>query len=637
MRKKTTYQAEKPLARQNVWQSLWYDSETYTSEELRIREKILILRKHSGIDNQLLETGDPWFSEEVSQAFHIKNENSWFLKTSYTPRSHITRDNFHILLPNHKQSWPKISSLRLQTGDFLLKRTEEHTDSELNEPFHYFYLDLVNIFTRLAQNSDGEYVATQLSMVSQYIQQVSTLITNPKSNDKLFMEHCRVHLREVLKEDITSALDSQQFSNLFIQLQSALEILGEQYHTLLHFALIDTPVNAHPYWEYFIHEEPVEAVDFLPTIAARDCLATHESQSDSEDAFTIKTVLPDCPTVSFGPDVSQKQQELYFKNLKFLQDLLRFKQMLMRIQALTQQAGELFTRHYFRNDLFNLFNQVEQFFLNTHNSMLQLLEENDELHHQSIVALNEMSWWSALWSNRQTRLETYIQNQNNFARFNINPRSLKTHLDRITNLLIRASTQLRTPQLASGKDEYLLNLQNEVQTLFGAMYNWRIEQNIQFELPLPEKPKLLALADNEEQTVKAEKQSSKSFLYHRNSEYQNENSLRKPLSDVNIPSVSSSPPVFFPPERSGLGNLAQPTLYGESSPNNYMLNPLNNNNTNTLPSSTANGTLLLLTGVPFIFVIGLLLYLYFKRPHEEENEELLENSDEEMEPFQYNL
>ena len=31
MRKKTTYRAEKPPSRQNLWQSLWYDSEAYTA------------------------------------------------------------------------------------------------------------------------------------------------------------------------------------------------------------------------------------------------------------------------------------------------------------------------------------------------------------------------------------------------------------------------------------------------------------------------------------------------------------------------------------------------------------------------------------------------------------------------------
>ena len=219
--------------------------------------------------------------------------------------------------------------------------------------------------------------------------------------------------------------------------------------------------------------------------------------------------------------------------------------MLMRVQVLTQQAGGLFTRHYFRNDLFNLFNQVEHFFLNTHNSMLQLLEENDELHHKSIVALNEMSWWRSLLSNRQKRYENYIINQNNFARFNINPRSLKVHLDRITNLLIRAGTQLRTPQLASGKDEYLLNLQNEVQTLFGAMYNWRLEQHIWFELPLPEKPKLLAIADNKEQSPKTNKKLSKKFFHSTSSVHQQEKSLRKPSLERHITPVSSSPPFFF--------------------------------------------------------------------------------------------
>lgn len=622
------YQPQKPVPRQSWWQRIWYQPEGYTAEEMHFRDKVMILRTHSGIDPTLLQTDEPWFQTELELALVIKNQDAFFFKTEYVPRTKISRDTFHIVLPKQHQAWPHIAVLRLKTSDFLLHRAKAHSDAELNEPMHFVYLDLIQIFSRLGENPNAEYVALQLPKVSQYLQQLSSLIPDPRSSDKLFIEDCRVALRHVLNNDISAVLNSQQFTSLLSQLQVHLELLGEHYHTLLHFALVDSKVNDHPYWEYFISREALPNQEAFPTMTGQDCLSSNTAitSSTSEATNQVQTLVPHCPSLQFLSSSSDAQRQLYFENLEHLQQLLRFKSMLSQVQSLAQKGGEIFTLHYFREDLLGLMDQVDLFFSSTHKSMLRLLNENDQLHHQSIVELSNVGWWQRLFPNTKNKLMRYISNQNNFARFGITQQSLQHQLDKVTNLLLRSNTQLRSHRLL--EEEKILSLQQDAQILLTSLYQWRIEQNPRLGLPLPSLPKLLNQAQAAEPTTACsapvqsitDHEGSTTSAINRHTSQRRllslsevaEQAYEAPVSAHDLPSSSLR---FFP--ISAAPTLGLHPAHTASMTSRHRVAPASGGAQSM--ALDGNSLLGLMLGLPGLLLLGYILYRYYSQaPHEED-------------------
>ncbi|MCC5791259.1 MAG: hypothetical protein JJT82_01420 [Legionellaceae bacterium] len=607
----TIYQAKKPQPRRHFWQSLWYDHACYTPAERRIREKILILRQHSSLDASLLQTDNSWFHEDESIAYIINNQDAWFLETMYTPRTPVTRDAFHITSRSTQPVWTSLSILTRQIGDYLLLRSRDLSDAELNDPLHYFYLDIIQIINRLSQHPDSAFVAAQLPRLSQYLQQTSILTSHSDSSDQLFIDDCRIALRKVLNQEIASQLDSRQFGTILSQLQSALEYLGERHHTLLHFALVATPVNEHPYWELFAQQEnQPEPLTTFPTLIGQHCLTQPHDQPPS-----IISILPNCPNLQFLSDTSVKQQQLYLDNLQNLQELLRFKQMLMRVQRLTEQAGELFTLHYFRQDLLGLVDQVDQFFQKAHLSALELLQENDKVYHDSIIQLQSLSWWNKIWRGREGELLTYLNNQNNLARFTINRPSLEDSLRKVTELLLRASSQLRSQQFLQQQQLRLMDVQQEAQLLLGAMYQWRLQQNERLGLPLP--PQLQSLPQSEDksrESNRAEAMPAQPLTTPSTDEPippQPRDKTELPGSAYQTQRTASYPPLFPPAAPLSSAPVVPPPVL----PSEFHFCP----NQNPNPEHGLPTTLLLLcTGLPLLLLMAVLCYKYYY-PNDDHN------------------
>jgi hypothetical protein len=500
-------QINPPNPRRSFFYRMLYNKLAYSEDELRFRSKILTLREASGLDKNLLETNEPWFSEDPELAFEIDNNNAWFLETTYRPRSHITLDKFIAKSPTPKVSWQSLIVLRRRIADFLIDRSQSHPEYMLNEPIHFFYLDLMQILERLALSNDADYVGAQLPRISHYIVQVSSLIPNHHGADKLFIDDCRIHINNVLNNDIAKVIDSTKLNNILSQTQTALQSLGQDYHTILHFSymsnkpLSDQPywhintqkVNEHPYFELFQDHEKPDSQHLFPTSIGQDCLSENALQildnNDFADRTYYTTALPKCPDLPFHPDLTVEQKELYLKNLKQLEELVHFKQMLLQVQKLMEQTGELFTIMMFRQELLNLFDQIDQYFIQMHQSMSNLLDDNEALYHESIIQRQTLSWWKHITSNRQLLLDSYIANQEKLNRHSINKNSLDTRRKKVTDLLSGAVNQLRSFEMT--QDNKLLYAKHEVNQLLSAIYDWRINQHQLMNLPMPEKPKFL--------------------------------------------------------------------------------------------------------------------------------------------------
>lgn len=488
-----SYIVKPPQSRRGFFSNLIYDANSYTDNEMRLRFKILTLRAASAIEHKLLQTDESWFADDINLAFEIQNSKSWFLPVTYRPRTLITQDRFHTVLSSRKLSWPSLSVLRRQIADFLLQRTKLHPDHMLNEPIHFVYLDLMQILERLALSSDAEFISAQIPRISQYLLQVSSLVTNNDAADKLFIDNCRIHLNKIMNDEIATTLNSKQLQNILSQLQSALENLGEQYHTILHFSFMSKRVNAHPYWELFQVSTLPDDQQLFPTSIAQSCLSSTELQTYDDRTYYTKAI-PSCPQLPLHPDLTDEQRELYFTNLQQLEELIHFKQMLLQIQKVMEQAGEILTIRMFHRDLLNLFDKIDSFFITTHHSMLALLRESQELYHQSIVQQHSLPWWQSLITNRKQLFDAYIINHEKLARYTITKQSLTERLELTTELLYKAINQLRS--LETVENEMQLSSQEEVFKLISTIYNWRKHQYKTIGLPLPEEPQLQIQARN---------------------------------------------------------------------------------------------------------------------------------------------
>lgn len=492
-----TYRAMPPQARFGLLTRPLHDESCYTQEELQLRETILAARSQSGLDPDLLRTDMTWFSPDNQVALVNVNEGSWIFGSEYRPRQGLSRDDFHIGLINRQLHWPALNTITRFIGDYLLTRNNQLDDRHLNQPLNYAFLDTVQILNRMAVVHDGRYVHQQLQLLNKYLRVVETHVSPTQGSDRLFLADCRYTLEHRVARDIENKQQSQQLRLHFEQVGHQLNRVAELRHTVLHFALTEGSVNPHPYWEHF-SETPrgLEGKQEFPTLSAKNCAEKTSdalTQSGNTQLSQLKLTphtLDNCPALGLIDRTTTETKAAYGQSISDLQEVLRFQHILDSLLQLFDQAGEVFTLIQFRRQMNNLLLGIEQFIQQSEQHIVSVVEANSRLYHQLIQDKQDLSWWEQMTSGKVEKIDRFIQNQDNLARFPTSTSDLsaasKELLDGIHEVLNHLKQQgTETQQIAM-----VSSTRELVQHVMDSMHAWVGHQHEMNGLSVPDKPAL---------------------------------------------------------------------------------------------------------------------------------------------------
>lgn len=439
----------------------WFinQEECYTEEELQFRDRVLVLRKHSKIDKELLQTDSTWFMDK-DQAMETINADSWVLQKAWRPKQRLSRDDFHIdLIQRQTFKWEGIDTLSRTIGDYLLLRNNQLEDTHLNQPMNYIFIDLSQLLKRLAANQEANFVIEQLQLIGSYLRDIETLLSRYNGSDRVFLESCRQEIEITIQEDIEQHVQTQQLKTRIQQINLNLHHIGELRHTVLHFALTAETANPHPYWEYYSH--PGISHDItpqFPTFVAQNCQTQHQN-------------LESCAGFQFVEGASIDAKEAYAKGLQDLQHLLHTQTLLQQLLAVFDKAGEIFTILQFREQMMHLLHSIEAFITHSQQHIASVLRANNEIYQQFIQDKQELSWWKSYLSTQPASIDAFINNQDNLARFPANLKSLQQanlelfHQLGATNAYLQQTTLTKQLALADDTREIVRELTRKMQNL----------------------------------------------------------------------------------------------------------------------------------------------------------------------------
>ncbi|KTD18699.1 Uncharacterised protein [Legionella lansingensis] len=495
----------------------------YTPEELEYRARVLRARASSGLDSDLLQTSNSWFSSNQDAAFVNINEQSWFFSAEYQPREGITTEAFHIpLIESQRLHWPELGTMTRVIGDYLLLRNSNLAADHLNQPMNYVLLDVVQMLNRLSKIENPEHVANQLQLLHNYLRAVEIHTSPTIGSDRLFLADCR-RTFERHQTKIENQIHSRQLKAQIHKVQQQLTQVAELRHTVLHFALIDQPVNAHPYWEHFASHQPqLNSKAEFPTLAAKNCATHHADEVTKIDEkntehklvaleLSAKT-LDHCQDFKFVDNLPGTVKKAYSDSLVDLQEILRFQGILDQLQQLFDQAGEVFTIIQFREQMLGLLQNIEKFIQDSHQTIVQVLEANANIYHQSIQAKQDLQWWEKLLTDRQKKIDDFINNQDNLARFDVTLPDLHKASKDLFQQVNQAMNYL-TQQAGEKKQlELISSTRGLVQQLMNSMHAWIGRQYELKGLSAPEKISLIEASKTTEK-IKMQEATENSWDY----------------------------------------------------------------------------------------------------------------------------
>ncbi|VEG91556.1 hypothetical protein [Legionella spiritensis] len=472
-------------ARFGLSSRLFHNEACYTAKELALRSLILSTRAASGMAQELLQTDNRWFDDDET-AFINVNEGSWIWNSELKPRFELGRDDFHIgLQTKRKVVWTQLYTMTRTFGDYLLKRNSLLSDAYLNQPMNYFLLDIVHILNRLAVISDGHYVNEQLRLLRKYIRTVEIHIPADVGSDRLFLADCRRTIESDVQTEIENKLQSRQLKDNFERLQQQLTRLAELRHTGLHFALTANSVNPHPYWEHFdsrpeLRDNPHKE---FPTLAAKRCakpltdalaetLTTHESTMRPDILELDETILEDCADFKFIDNLPKALRKAYSESLVNLQEISRFQRIIEQVLLLFDQGGEVFTFIQFREQMQMLLQSIEQFVHYSQASIVEVMEGNTRAYHQYLQEKQDLRWWEPWLSNKAEKIDVFISNQDNLARYQVSPGDLQEASNELLQTISDLDSHLSQHTGQTGQQAMLTSLQASVQQLMSAMDAW---------------------------------------------------------------------------------------------------------------------------------------------------------------------
>lgn len=419
------YRPMPAVSRFGIKSWLFHDESCYTGEELQLHRQLLQIREKSGIHPDILFTDNNWFNPD--QAFITINPDSWVLPRLLKPGKSITSMDFHIpLLENTRLKWTILSTMMRNIGDYLIIRNQDLPATLLNQPLNYVLLDLVQILKHLADKDNAEFVEQELKQVVRYLRAIEIEISPMAGSDRLFLADSRRKIETEVLPEIQAWLQTQFFKTRLPQIKNHLQDIAEQRHTLLHFSLTKVRANEHPYLEYFINPpEALQKDTAFPTMTAKACASIKLRQEKALPALEFAPeALRNCPGFKYIEELPNSVIDAYGQALSDIQEILRFQEILDNLIQVIDKTGEIFAIARFREEILLLMQEIEAFIRLSQQAITTIQDTNSILYHQTIHQKKELRTYEKLLTNKESQLDEFIKNQDNLARFPVNPAEL---------------------------------------------------------------------------------------------------------------------------------------------------------------------------------------------------------------------
>ena len=468
-----------------------YSEHCYTEEDLTFRQWILKTRANSGIHADYLTNPSSWFADEEQALINVY-EKAWFYSNAFKTRHVLNRDDFHVQpVDGQRLQWPALYDLMQKVGDYLLLRNQELPPEHLNQPMNFVFLDLNNMLKGLSQNTNIEQVKEQLELITKYLRTIEKNISPLVGSDRLFLANFRRIVDDEIHPQLTHKIEAQLLRERLGDLSRTINKLSIDRNRILHFALNTNKVNPHPY--HFSIERPLDTSAY-PTQAAKDC-GSKGTDLVADPAPVLQLTqkqLEDCPNFKL---ISMDEEVLshYAQAISDLNELDRFQKVVTQTMDLLGQAGEVYTIHQFKEQMLNLFNQIDSFIDSSAQHVDAIIYANTQAYHKAIQEEQDLPLLKKWFSSEKEKFQVYIKNQDTLAQFPSSNSDLAK-----TNKLLKAQvnqviSHLSQPKSRETSFEAIADRAQELDTLMGSMHQWIKIQKTMKGLAAPEAPLPLKL------------------------------------------------------------------------------------------------------------------------------------------------
>lgn len=450
------------------------DESCYTPEELAFRERLLEARARSGMDSALLETTDSFFATALEDAFIDVHADSLLLASLYRPKHTLTRDAFHLPLTNHrKMRWQTLETLSRRTGDYLLIRNQHLSSEHLNQPMNYLLLDMVRMIRKMAENSDPEYVSTEVQLLEQYIRGMEVHL---EGGDRLFLADFRAALEQEVSAEIQQVMRSRFLKLQLEVIRQQVRDIAEDRHALLHFSLSHEPVNSHPYLEYLESPPDIRSLNLreFPTLAASLCARAPDALVSGYTPIAIDAAtLRACQTLRLPEKLDPPLVEAFAKALADIHELLRFDGILHQLLHLLEQAGEVLTRLQFREEIDAFLLDVEHFIHHSGEPITLIREANRAVYQRQLLKGRETGLFAALSTGNRAKSSAFLQNQDSLTLSVATRTPMQRAMHQLTQRTHEVRGHLREGATRTEEEALLESTRQTAEQLMENMHHWR--------------------------------------------------------------------------------------------------------------------------------------------------------------------
>ncbi|PWY56455.1 hypothetical protein DGG96_02440 [Legionella qingyii] len=470
----------------------WLHSEScYTEEELEQRAWILKARANSGIHPDYLANPSSWFADD-SQALINVYEHSWFYSNAFKTRHALTRDDFHVQpIDSQRLQWSALYQLMQKTGDYLLLRNQDLRQDHLNQPMNFFLLDLNHILKGISQNPNIKQTSEQLELVTRYVRTIEKNISPFVGSDRLFLANFRSTIDDEIQPQLTHRIESQLLRDRLGELSKTIEQLSTTRNRVLHFALNANPVNPHPYT--FAIDKPADLKAY-PTQAVKECGKSSTAIVDSPISKLHLTAdqLKNCPDFQLV-NMQDNVLDNYAKAITDLNELDQFQKVITHTMDLLGQAGEVYTVLQFKEQLSLLLKQIDYFIDESSIHIEEVIHANTNAYHKAIQEEQNLSLIKKWLTSEQTKLNTFIANQDTLAQFPSTTVDLSKTNQVLKQQVNYVIAHLNGPKMKDTDFATLAGQAQELNALMDSMHRWISFQYSIKGLNPPKEPEKLQL------------------------------------------------------------------------------------------------------------------------------------------------
>ncbi len=456
------------------------DADCYSDTLLKQRTQIIKAREHAGFGNELKKSPFGWFDRDEEALINI-NKDSYLFSAQFKPKMTISREDFYSERSSSVAYIAELNKLEKELSNYLHTYNEQVSDSRLNHPLNFFYLDLKHILARLSSMNDYEDVLKVLPKVIGYITQVEDGLEGIEDFERKAMAHLRLTLKEQIIPKIKNKIETKNSRGSLQTLSKNLQQIIENTQTVLHHLYTVNEVNAHSTQlltddlpsEHPLDKEPLHAIKQCSKKSADESIAVKiPNRSEREDVANLIRHLniKACESVTLIDGLTLNDQQLYLDAIAELYTLTEFYQTIPDIIEMLDLAGEVSTTLLLTSELKNYLQELSHKLETSQVLLREAIGSNERVYVNGLDSSHDKSFLSQVWGKLTSSTNNQEQFKKNKAKLSITGHTEGESLD------LYAETKNAINQLISKIDGLSRKhasgeLQKQAETLISSLNN----------------------------------------------------------------------------------------------------------------------------------------------------------------------